>query len=150
MTPFGAGVLVAVGVFIVSRLQLPSGGPGVMAVTIPLPALVLLVISLVSAHAAGSFRAGLISGAWTLLACFVAVSAVVALEGLVWMQAWGVFILDGDPPRQDVGALGVALDFFSTGIWLGHLAFWLPWVFIGAGAGAALGANRRLAPSPVR
>jgi hypothetical protein len=149
MKPIGAGVLVALAVFAASRLQLPSGGPGVMVVTIPLPALVLLLISLVAARAARSFRAGLVSGAWTLLACFIAVSAVVAVEGLVWMQTWGVFILDGDPPLHAVGAADVALDFFTTGLWLGHVAFWLPWLFIGAGAGCALASSRRLAPTAV-
>ncbi len=110
-----------------------------MVVTIPLPAMVVLLVSLTSAFSSRSFRAGLVDGARTLAASFVAVAAVVAIEGLVWMQARGVFILDGDPPPHTVGPLDVVLDLFSTGIWLGHLAFWLPWVFIGAGIGGALG-----------
>lgn len=141
MKPLGAGVVVALAVFTVSRLQLPSGGPGVMVVTIPLPALVLLLISLAAAFSSGSFRAGLTAGVWTLVACFLAVAAVLAVEGLVWMQTWGVFMLDGDPPRHTVGQLDVAMDFITSGIWLGHLAFWLPWPFIGAGIGRALGAR---------
>ncbi|HEX5334977.1 MAG TPA: hypothetical protein VFW55_03805 [Propionicimonas sp.] len=73
-------------------------------------------------------------------------SAVLAVEGLVWMQAWGVFILDGDPPRHPVGPVDVAVDFFSTGLWLGHLAFWLPWPFIGAGIGRFVDSRGRTSP----
>ena len=139
MKPLGAGLVVALAVFTASRLQLPSGGPGVMVATVPVPALVPLLVSLASAFAARSLRAGIEAGARTFFACFVAVAAVLAVEGLVWMQTWGVFMLDGDPPRTPVGSLDVALDFFTSRIWLGHLAFWLPWPLIGAGIGAVLG-----------
>lgn len=130
--PLAAGLVTAAAALTASRVQLPDGGPGVMAVTVPVPAVLLLAVALVAAGTTRSFRIGLQAGGLALVACFAAVSAVVAAEGLVWMERRGVFVLDGDPPRHTVGSLDVVLDFFSTGLWLGHLVFWLPWPLIGA------------------
>ena len=49
-----------------------------------------------------------------------------------------MFVLDGDPPRTPAGTSDVVLDFFTTGMWLGHVLFWLPVTV----AAAALGARR--------
>ncbi len=133
----GVGVIVAAVTLITSRVQLHAGGPGVLLVTIPVPAFLLLAAAFVSARWARSFRFGLETGLLALAAGFVAVSSVVALEGLVWMDRHGVFMLDGDPPRQVVGDADVIFDLFTTGMWLGHLIFWLPWPLIGAWMGRA-------------
>lgn len=131
----GVGALVAAVTLITSRVQLNDGGPGVLLVTVPVPAFLLLAVAFVSAHWARSFRFGLETGLLALAAAFVAVSSVVALEGLAWMDRRGVFMLDGDPPRHTVGDVDVMLDLFTTGMWLGHLIFWLPWPVIGASMG---------------
>jgi hypothetical protein len=55
------------------------------------------------------------------------------------MERHGVFVLDADPPRYPVGDVDVLLDIFTTGMWLGHLIFWLPWPVIGAALGASIG-----------
>jgi hypothetical protein len=124
-----------------SREQLAGGGPGVMVVTVPVPAAILLFVSLVCAAQARSFRVGVRTGFIAVVSSFAAVFAVVALEGLVWMDKRGVFALDADPPSQPVGAMDVVLDFFTTGLWIGHLALWLPCVVIGAALGARVGAR---------
>ena len=120
-----------------SRMQLQAAGPGVLEVTVPVPAFLLLAVAL----AARSFRFGLQTAALALLASFVAVFAVVALEGLVWMDRHGVFVLDGDPPRQAASDADVVLDFFTTGMWIGHLIFWLLFALIGAALGARIAAR---------
>ena len=105
--------------------------------TIPVPAFLLLAVAFVSARTTRSFRFGLETGLLAFAASFVAVSSVVALEGLVWMERHGVFMLDGDPPRHTVGDADVIFDLFTTGMWLGHVIFWLPWPVFGAWMGRA-------------
>lgn len=132
----GAGVVVALVTLVSSRLQIDAGGPGVLPVTVPLPALLIFAIAFVAARATGGFRTGLRTGLLALAASFVAVAAVVAAEGLSWMQRHGVFVLDGDPTKIAVTPTEVALDLFATGIWIGHLVFWLPWPVLGAWLGS--------------
>lgn len=139
--PLLAAVVVASAAVLTSRVQLENGGPGVMSVTVPLPALLVLAVSWGAAQSARSFRIGLESGALAVLLCFAGVFATVALEGLVWMERLGIFVLDADPPRSPVGAVDVVLDLFSTGMWVGHLLFWCPWVLFGAALGAWVGST---------
>jgi hypothetical protein len=138
----GTGVVVAGVTLVASRMQLHDGSAGVLGVTVPVPAILLLAVALVSAGAARSFRIGLETGALALVASFAAVFSVVAVEGLVWMDRRGVFVLDGDPPRHDVGTADVVFDFFSTGMWVGHLIFWVPWLVIGAALGGWIGVQK--------
>lgn len=141
----GAAAIVAAVTLTVSRLQLPDAGPGVLEATVPFPALVLLAVALVSARMAWSMRFGLETGVLALVASFLAVAIVVALEGLAWMDRHGVFVLDADPPRQAASDADVILDLFTTGMWLGHLLFWLPWILLGAWVGARRAPTGRLA-----
>jgi hypothetical protein len=143
------GVAVASVTLVASRMQLDDGSPGILSVTVPVPAILLLAVALVSAGAARSFRIGLETGALALVASFGAVFSVVAVEGLVWMDRHGVFVLDGDPPRHDVGTADVVFDLFSTGMWVGHLIFWLPWLVIGAALGAWIGVRRSVSDADV-
>jgi hypothetical protein len=126
-----------------SRIQLQEGQPGIFDVTVFAPALILFVVGAVTACATRSFRIGLQTGALALVASFAAVFTVVALEGLVWMDRHGVFVLDADAPSRVVGDAEVILDFFTTGLWMLHLLFWIP----GLVAGAALGARIRGDPA---
>lgn len=135
----GPAVVTAAATVAASRVQLAEGGPGVMLATVPVPALLLFAVAAIAAAAGGSVRAGLVTGALALVACFVSVAATVALEGFLWMEQRGIWVLDADPPRGAVSPLDVVLDFFSTGIWAGHLAFWLLWPVLGALLGAWLG-----------
>lgn len=139
----GVAIVVAVVVagvtLVASRAQLDGGGPGVMVVTVPVPAAILFLVSLVFAATARSLRVGVRMGFIAMLASFAAVFATVALESLSWMDQRGIFALDADPPSQPVGAIDVVLDFFTTGLWIGHLALWLPCLVVGAVLGAVLG-----------
>ena len=120
-----------------SRAQLSEGGPGVLGVTVLVPPVLLFLAAAAAARITRSRRFGVETGFLALAACFVAVSTMVALEGLAWMDRHGVFVLDADPPRHPVGDLDVMLDLFTTGMWLGHLLFWLPWPLIGPVAATA-------------
>jgi hypothetical protein len=142
-------VLVAVAALTASRLQLANGGPGVLEVTVPVPAFILLLVALASAGRTRSFRTGLTTGILALAASFVGLSAVLAVEGMVWMDRHGVFLLDGDPPRGHVRTEDVVFNIFSTGLWAGHAILWLPGVLIGAVLGAWIaGPPERHEPAP--
>lgn len=145
----GAAVVVGGAAVAASRLQLPDGGPGVLAVTVPVSAVPLALVAFLAAHSARSVRFGLMAGMLALVASLGAVFAVLAVEGQVWMERRSVFMLDGDPPRQAVGSAEIVLDLFSTGLWLGHVLFWLPWPVIGAWLGARVGL-RSPATAPAR
>ena len=132
----GSGTLVAVVTAVASRVMLPSGGPGLLGVTVPVPALLLLLVTLVAAGLSRSFRLGIETGLVAMVADFAAVFAVLAVEGPVWMDRHGVFVLDGEPARGEVRTADVILNVFSTGMWAGHVIVWLPAVLIGAALGA--------------
>jgi hypothetical protein len=124
----GTGIAVAGVTLIASRAQLESGGPGLLSVTVPVPALLLFVVSLAAAIA--------------FIASFFAVVAVVAIEGFVWMNRHGVYALDADPPQDAATDLDIALDIFTTGTWVGHVVVWLAAVILGAALGAWIGQRR--------
>lgn len=121
-----------------SRIQLDDGGPGLLGVTVPVPAAVLLLVSALAAGTARSLRTGLAVGLAAALAGFAALCAVLAVEGLVWMDRVGVFILDADPPQGPADAADVVLDVFSTGMWAGHVLVWSAGVVFGSCVGAVL------------
>ncbi len=137
-----AGVFVAAIVLTASRLQLANGGPGLLPVTVPLPALVLMLLALVSAGLSRSFRFGLQTGAVALVVGSAVLFAVLATEGMVWMDSRGVFILDGDPPTGVVDTQAVVFDVFTTGMWVGHAIVWVLAVLIGAALGALIREHR--------
>jgi hypothetical protein len=137
--PLLAGVIVAAISVVASRVMLADTGTGLLSVTVPIPALVLLLVALAAGAFGSSARVGLEAGLVALAACAVATFAVLALEGQVWMSLRGVFILDGDPPRMPVGASGIALNVFTTGMWVGHLVVWVPALLIGAALGGWIG-----------
>ena len=66
----GVGAVVAAVTVLASRAQLDEGTPGVLAVTVPVPALLLLATALVTARAERSFRMGLETGVLALVASF--------------------------------------------------------------------------------
>jgi hypothetical protein len=143
--PILAGLWVGGVVLAASRLQLANGGSGLLPVTVPVPALVLLLLTLLAAGLTRSFRFGLETGFSALLVSSVVLFAVLALEGIVWMDRLGVFILDADPPKSPVNTVDVVFDVFSTGMWVGHTIVWFSAMVIGASLGALLGQRM---PSP--
>lgn len=143
------GLLVAAVTLTASRLQLADGGPGVLGVTVPVPGLLLLLSALLSAVRTRSFRVGLETGAVAFFASALALFSVLAVEGQVWMDRHGVFLLDGEPSGRVIRADEVIFDIFSTGMWIGHLAIWLPAVLIGAAAGAWVGGRPRAIAAPM-
>lgn len=136
------GLVVAIVTVVASRAQLTGGGPGILSVTVPAPAMALLAVSSTAAWRAGLSRAGLHAGATAFAASFLAVTTMAATEGMVWMDRLGVFVLDADPPRTPATVVDVAFDLFTTGMWVAHVLFWLPWPFVGAWIGSR-GAARK-------
>lgn len=134
-----AGVLAAGVALVGSAAQLVAGGPGVLAVTVPVPALLLFLVGLDAARWGRSFGYGLAAGALALVACLVGVLVVTAVEGPRWMSRHGVFMLDADPPRTGASAFEVAFDLIISGMWVGHVVFWLVLLLIGSGLGVAVG-----------
>lgn len=137
-----SAVLVAAATLLASRLQLANDGPGVIGVTVPVPTLFLLLVALVSAALTGSFWIGVKAGALALAMSSVALFAVLAVEGLVWMDQRGVFVLDADPPSGVTRTQDVVLNIFSTGMWIGHAVLWVLGILIGAALGAVVAALR--------
>jgi hypothetical protein len=144
----GTGGLVAAVTVTASRLQLPHGGPGVLPVTVPVPGFLLLLVTLLATGKTRSLRFGLETGILALAAGLAALWTVLAIEGQVWMDRLGVFILDADPPRGAVDRSDVILDLFTTGMWVGHLVLWVPAVLVGATLGALVGGQQ--APTDVQ
>jgi hypothetical protein len=137
-----SAVLVAAAALLASRFQLANDGPGVVGVTVPVPALLLLLVALVSAGLTGSFWSGVRIGAFALAASSVALFTVLAVEGLVWMDRRGVSVLDADPPRGVLRTQDVVFNVFSTGMWIGHAVLWVLVILIGAALGAGVAALR--------
>lgn len=137
-----AGALIALITWVASRAQLADAQPGVAAVTVPLPAVVLMVNAALAAAVARSRRVGVQAGLVGLATGFAGLVVMLTVEGRVWMDRHGVFILDADPPRRAVTTTDLALDLFTTGMWMGHVAFWVPAIVIGALLGGAIGRRR--------
>ena len=93
----GVATLSGLGVLVGSRIQLDQGGDGLLAVSVPLPALLLLAGGIVAAHHERSALRGLAVAAVALAATSLVVFAVLAVEGLIWMSRLGVFALDREP-----------------------------------------------------
>ena len=139
--PLAAGVLAAAAALAASRSQLAaSASPGILGVTVPIPALLILVVAAIAGTVGRSFLFGLVSGLASIASSFVAVFAVTAVEGLTWMDRHGVFVLDADPPKHAIADIDVVLDFFTTGMWLGHLLTWLIAALLGGAIGAGISA----------
>lgn len=138
-----AAALASVAVLAASRLQMSDAGPGVLGVVAFAPAIILAALAIGSSWATRSFAAGAVTGLSAWLASLVAVAVVVAVEGMVWMDRHGVFVLDGDPPREPVTTYDVSVDLFTTGMWIVALWCWLPAMLGGAAIGAAIGLRAR-------
>lgn len=133
------GLLVAVLTLLTSRHQL--GDPsavGVVTTTVPIPALLLAMFALAAAALARSWTVGVRAGLIGVVVCLIAVSGALAFESMAWMDQRGVFPLDADPPRTRIGQTEAALDIFITGMWIGHVAFWLSAVIVAAGIGTSI------------
>lgn len=139
---FGSALLVAALTIATSRAQLPDASPGLLSVTVPVPAAVLLIVVLLVGAIARSTRFTLTVGVAALVAVFATVVTVLAVEGQVWMRETGVFILDGDPPQTPVTAVDIAVNIFTTGMWVGHVFTWVFSALIGVAVVAVLSRPR--------
>lgn len=140
-----AGALIGATTLAASRLQLAAGGAGVVGLTTSVPALLILLSALVSAALMRSFLAGAATGLIAFGVGFLTMIAVLAIEGAVWMDQRGVFVLDGDPPRGSPSETDVIFNLFSTGMWIGHVGTWILAVVAGAAVGAGIGTAASLA-----
>jgi hypothetical protein len=65
------------------------------------------------------------------------VAALTLTASRMQMQAGGPGVLSVTVPVPAIpaGSSDVVFDLFTTGMWLGHLIFWLPWLVLGAALG---------------
>ena len=131
-----------------SRMQLQAGGPGVLAVTVPVPALLLLAVALVPParrdRSASAWRPE--PSRWRPASSPCPRSS--RSKGWCGWTATACSCSTATRRGTPSAAPTSLLDLFTTGMWLGHLIFWLPWPVIGAalGAGSAPAAAGALAP----
>jgi hypothetical protein len=126
-----------------SRVSLAGDQSGALfGVLTGVTPLVLLGLACGTAFAGGSVRCGLEYGFLALLFALVGIVAVAMPEGARWAETSGVFILDGDGPREGVlTARAGALDALQSTLVFGPI-FWLAWPVVGAELGGSL--RRRL------
>jgi hypothetical protein len=58
------------------------------------------------------------------------------VEAAHWFDVAGVYLLDGDNPREGLDRLGAVLDPVAPTFVFFHLSFWAPWAVLGAAAGS--------------
>jgi hypothetical protein len=133
------GAALAVATMATSRLQLGGGRTGILVVTLYVPAVIFLFVSLVTARAERSFRAGLVTGSLALLLALLLVFGVALMEASRWWEVAGVYVMDGDSPRMPIDRMGAMLDVVSPTFILFHLVIWLSWPVLGAAVGALMG-----------
>jgi hypothetical protein len=141
-----AGAALAAVALVGSRVQLDQGGPGVLGATMPFGALALLLLALAATLWTRSPQFGAETGLLGVIVGLGAMWAVVAAEGLLWMDRLGVFILDADAPNGPVTDEIVILDLIRTGLWLPHLVFWMIGVVLGVLLARGILAITRLSP----
>lgn len=143
---FAAVTLVA------SRVMLAGDRTGMLA-GLYVVVLAVFAAGLAAGYARRSFRAGLVSGYLTLAAGLAGVLAVAAVEAVTWYYTAGVFIIDGDYPKNGIAGPGAAIGDALTGMTFFVLLSAAPWPLIGAALGAIrrrTAARRRPAGGPER
>jgi hypothetical protein len=131
------GIAFAAGVFVVSRASLAGNRGGIMGFTLAWPPIVLFVLAFVTSLRTRSFRTGLASGVLALLAGLVAMLPVAMVEAAHWQDVAGIFLMDGDPPKEGgLGRLEAILDPVSPAFLGAYLLLWAPWPVLGAAAGS--------------
>jgi hypothetical protein len=139
----GAGVFFAVGTLAASRASLAGGRGGIMAFTLPAPIVILFILTFVTALTTRSFRTGLVVGWIALLAGLVGMMAASVVEAAHWHDVAGVYLLDGDSPKEGLDRLGAVLDAVAPRFVFFHLSLWVSWAVLGAAAGSARPIARR-------
>lgn len=129
----GFAALIGLGTLIASRVSLGLERGGILSYSTLVPVAVLFTVGLMGARR--SFRAGLTTGALTLVFSLVCVAIVGTVEAGLWFDSAGVYIMDGDSPKAGMTRAAVILDPISPSFVLLHLLFWLPWSVLGAALG---------------
>jgi hypothetical protein len=130
------GLVFPIGTFAASRVSLAGGRGGIMGFTIAWPPLILFVAALFTALATRSFRTALVTGGLALVAGLVGMLAVASAEAAHWHAVAGVFLMDGDAPKESLDRVEAMLDPVSPVFVLLNLLVWAPWAVIGAAAGS--------------
>jgi hypothetical protein len=93
-----------------------------------------------------SFRTGLVVGWIALLAGLIGMLGASIVEAAHWYDVGGVYLLDGDNPREGLDRLGEVLDPVGPTFVFFRLSFWAPWVVLGAAAGSMRPIAQRMKP----
>lgn len=136
ITALTTGIVLGLATLVTSRVQLGGGRTGILVITLYMPAIVVFVVSLVTARGHRSFRAGLVTGSLALLSALLFVFAVAVVEASRWWEVAGVYLMDGDAPRVPTDRAGAMLDAVSPTFVIFHLVIWVAWPVLGAATGA--------------
>jgi hypothetical protein len=146
----GTGVFFAAGTLVASRASMAGGRGGIMGFTLAVPVVVLFMVTFVTALTARSFRTGLMVGWIALLAGLIGMLGAAIVEAAHWYDVAGVYLLDGDNPREGLDRLAAVLDPVAPTFVFFHLSLWAPWAVLGAGAGTMGPIAQRMKLRPQR
>jgi hypothetical protein len=135
----GVGVAFAVGTYAASRASLAGGRSGIMGYTLLPPVAALFSLAFATALVTRSFRSGLVTAVLALVAGLVGMLAVAMVEAAHWYDVAGVYLMDGDAPKEGgLDRVGAVLDPVAPTFVVFHLLIWAPWTVLGAAAGSWL------------
>jgi hypothetical protein len=138
----GTGLFLGLITLVTSRLLLDGGQTGILVFTIYGPAFVFFLVSLVIARVQRSFLAGLVAGGLTLVSALLFIFVVAVLEASQWWEEAGIYIMDGDAPKEPLTRGRAMLDAASPFFVMFHLLIWASWPVLGAAAGWRKGRRR--------
>jgi hypothetical protein len=93
-----------------------------------------------------SFRTGLVVGWIALQAGLIGVLGASIVEAAYWYDVAGVYLLDGDNPKEGLDRFRAVLDPVAPTFVFFHVSSWARWAVLGAAAGSMRPIAQRMKP----